>query len=204
MAKESVSVQSRPWILTIKPLEIQTARFNLLWIVIVESSLIFIRGCNSLKLCLYFPENAPGTRNKISRKRDLWSPNMTHSDLNLLAWCYVANQNTNRRNLDKTHTALSNRWAWLHYPGDNGEKWIDCEALSDCLCTRDVSIMASPHPPPLLSSWSRCTLATLPGSLAPSHCLQPLDYLFALLWSVPLPFPGAQLATAEGRACLYQ
>ena len=74
------------------------------YVVIVESSLIFIRGCNSLKLCLYFPENAPGTRNKISRKRDLWSPNMTHSDLNLLAWCYVANQNTNRRNLDKTHT----------------------------------------------------------------------------------------------------
>ena len=57
------------------------------WIVIVESSLIFIRGCNSVKLCLYFPETAPGTRNKISRKRDLWSPNMTHSDLNLLAWC---------------------------------------------------------------------------------------------------------------------
>ena len=85
------------------------------------------------------------------------------------------------------HTeSQSNSSAWLHYLGDNGEKWI--EALSYCLCTRDVSIMASLPPSPLLSLWSHCTLATLPGSLVHSHCLQPTDYLFALICPFPIPW----------------
>ena len=45
----------------------KTLSFNSARIEMVEISPIFIRGCNSLKLCLYFPENAPGTQNKISR-----------------------------------------------------------------------------------------------------------------------------------------
>ena len=161
----------------------KTFHFNSPRIVRVEISPIFIRGCNSLKLCLYFPENAPGTRNKISRKRDLWSPNMTHSDLNLLAWCCQPEHNS-RESQTKHTESQSNSSAWLHYLGDNGEKWI--EALSYCLCTRDVSIMASLPPSPLLSLWSHCTLATLPGSLVHSHCLQPTDYLFALICPFPI------------------
>ena len=156
-------------------------------IVIVESSLIFIRGCNSLKLCLYFPENAPGTRNKISRKRDLWSPNMTHSDLNLLAWCYVANQNTNRRNLDKTQnthssikpmgmTALS-WWQWWKMNRLRGIEWLS--VYQGCI---HYGVSASPAIIVFVVPLYLGNSAWQPGSQSLFTAFR-LFICFALIWS---------------------
>ena len=182
----------------------KTYHFNSPRIVRVEISPIFIRGCNSLKLCLYFPENAPGTRNKISRKRDLWSPNMTHSDLNLLAWCCQPEHNS-RESQTKHTESQSNSSAWLHYLGDNGEKWI--EALSYCQCTRDVSIMG------LCTGISASLPIIVPvvplylGNSAWQPGSQSLFTAYRLFICFDLSFSHSldvQLATEEGRACLYQ
>lgn len=172
-------------------------------IVIVESSLIFIRGCNSLKLCLYFPENAPGTRNKISRKRDLWSPNMTHSDLNLLAWCYVANQNTNRRNLDKTQnthssikpmgmTALS-WWQWWKMNRLRGIEWLS--VYQGCI---HYGVSASPAIIVFVVPLYLGNSAWQPGSQSLFTAFR-LFICFALI--CPSPIPGCSAGNSR-RPCL--